>query len=94
MNISFGNGEGNVAFMSKHASIEASSYLLGKTICEFLRDATADTKSFLNAVDKFLVWLEEQIDEVEAHDNVASKEDQIEWLKKVAKKRWRPKKSQ
>ena len=80
MNISFGDGSASVGFMSKDAPINESSYLLGRTICKFFKDATNSGQDFLKAINNFLLGMEDQTEGVPMN-NVASKEDQAKAVK-------------
>lgn len=81
MNINFGEGSASVGFMSKDASINESSYLLGRTICKFFKDATNNEQDFLRAINNFLLGMEDQT-EWTPMNSVASKEEQAKAVKK------------
>lgn len=80
MNINFGEGSAAIGFMSKDAPINESSYLLGRTICKFFKDATNNEQDFLRAINNFLLGMEDQTEGVPLN-NVASKEDQTKAVK-------------
>lgn len=81
MNINFGEGSAAIGFMSKDATINESSYLLGRTICKFFKEATNNPQDLLKAINNFLVGMEDQTEGVPMN-NVASKEEQTAAVKK------------
>ena len=81
MNINFGEGSAAVGFMSKDSTINESSYLLGRTMCKFFKDATNDEQSFLKAINNFLNGMEDQTENAPLN-RVAFKEEQAAAVKK------------